>query len=44
MHDEFDEAAAILAAVHERDVSFRVRNYALGARARAIADAEAETR
>jgi hypothetical protein len=42
MHDEFDQAAAILAAAHERDPSFRLRNYALGAQARAAAAADAE--
>jgi hypothetical protein len=41
MHDEFEPASTILTAAHAADPSFRLRNYALGAAARAEAEADA---
>jgi hypothetical protein len=43
LHDEFDQAATILAAASAADPSFRLRNYVLGAQARAAAEAGVES-
>jgi len=42
LHDEYAQAATILAAAHAADPSFRLRNYVLGAQARAAVEAEVE--
>jgi hypothetical protein len=42
LHDEFAQAATILAAAHAANPSFRLRNYVLGAQARAAAESDAE--
>jgi hypothetical protein len=42
LHDEYDQSAAVLASAYDADPTFRLRNYALGAQARADAAADAE--